>query len=373
MIEKIKKNPKTVFGILLLLCVFTEAFFAFKFHRRFIFLWDDTWYATNLVNDTPVQSISDIIKAQYWHYFNWGGRIVNHGILQFVLMQGELFADILNIAVTFLLSFVICKLANAKSILSYCIGFLLLFSLNQDVKLSMFWQSGAVNYLYSSVWIFAFLWIYIRQVRNPEAKSLPLAFLWMIPLGFMTGWSNENMGPASFLMSALVIFYFIRKLHRKTPLWMWTGMISSFIGSVLLILAPGNFIRNTHVEEITLLETLYDRFNMMLMAGASYLFPTVLFTLLFMFLFYKTGNRLKPYQIILMLTAILAYAGMALSPTFPNRAAFGIMGLCIVLICSFIEEIINTDKRYLKYIFVFALLSWVFGIYTLYACLKLPF
>lgn len=373
MIEKIKKNPKAILGILLLLCVCIEAFFEFKFHRRFIFLWDDVWYGTDLVTDTPLQSIGDIIKAQYWHYFNWGGRVVNHAVLQFVLMNGEMFADILNMIVTFLLSYIICKLANAKSLLTYCIAFIALISFNTNVKLSMFWQSGSVNYLYSSVWIFAFLLVYLRQVRNPESKSLPLAFLWMIPLGLITGWSNENMGPASFLAAALVIFYFIKKLHQKAPLWMWTGAISSLIGSVLLILAPGNFIRNTHVEDMTLFETLYDRFDMMLMAGMSFLFPSILFTLLFLFLYYKTGNRLQPYQILMMIMAVLAYGGMALSPTFPNRAAFGIMCLCIALVCSFIEGILDKDKRYLKYIFAFAICSWVFGIYTLYACLKLPF
>ena len=181
------------------------------------------------------------------------------------------------------------------------------------------------------------------------------------------------MGPASFLASALVIVYFIKKLHHKVPLWMWCGMISSLCGSILLILAPGNFIRKTHVEEMTLLEMLYERFNSMLMGGMSFLFPSILFTLLFLFLYYKTGNRLKPYQIILMLTAVLAYGGMVLSPAFPNRAAFGIMGLCIALVCSFIEGILEKDKRYLKYIFAFALCSWAYGMYHLYACIKLPF
>lgn len=372
MIDKLKKNPKTIFGIILLLCICIEAFFAFKFHRRFVFLWDDTWYMTDLVTGTPVQSIGDILKAQYWHYFNWGGRVVNHGVLQFVLMHGEMFADVLNIIVTFLISRLICKLADVKSLFIYCFAFIALFAFNTDIKLSMFWQSGAVNYLYSAVWIFAFMLIYVRQVRTPDAKPLPLSFLWMIPLGLITGWSNENMGPASFLTALMVIVYFMKFLHRKAPLWMWTGMVSSLVGSVLLILAPGNFIRNTHVEEMTLLETLYDRFDMMLMAGMSFLFPSILFTLIFLFLYYKTGNRLQPYQIIIILTAVLAYGGMALSPTFPNRAAFGIMGLCIALVCSFIKGILDKDKRYLKYIFLFAIFSWVFGVYTIYACLKLP-
>ena len=111
----------------------------------------------------------------------------------------------------------------------------------------MFWQSGAVNYLYSAVWIFAFMLIYVRQVRTPDAKPLPVSFLWMIPLGLITGWSNENMGPASFCLSLIVIGYFAGMLKRKVPIWMWLGSISSLCGSILVVAAPGNFVRSAFV------------------------------------------------------------------------------------------------------------------------------
>ena len=39
-----------------------------------IALTDDEWYSTVLYADTPIRNLSDIIRAQIWHYFNWGGR-----------------------------------------------------------------------------------------------------------------------------------------------------------------------------------------------------------------------------------------------------------------------------------------------------------
>ncbi len=371
MIKKLLNNRKAI-GIFLLFCIIVEAYLEFKFHRRFIFLWDDEWYATHLITEVPLQSLKDIWEGQVWHYFNWGGRVINHGLLQLVLMQGEFVADVLNMIVTFILCFIICKLAEAKSLMTYCIAFIALISFNTDIKLSMFWQSGSVNYLYSSIWILSFILVYLRHVKNPEAKSLKFIWLWIIPLGLITGWSNENMGPAACVTSGIVIFYFIKILHKKAPFWMWLGMISSLCGSVLLILAPGNFVRNAFVEEASFFETLFNRCNFMLMAGMSYLFPSILFTLLFLLLYLKTGHKIQAYHIILMLTALLAYGAMFLSPTFPNRAAFGIMAICIALVCSFIEQITDKDKSYLKYVLLFSSFSWIFALYTLYSCYKLP-
>lgn len=53
------------------------------------FMMDDEWYSTLLYSDAPIQNISDIIHAQIWHYFNWGGRSMAHGLLQLILLCGS--------------------------------------------------------------------------------------------------------------------------------------------------------------------------------------------------------------------------------------------------------------------------------------------
>ena len=67
------------------------------------FMMDDEWYSTLLYVDTPIQNIRDIIHAQIWHYFNWGGRSMAHGLLQLILLCGEHWADIFNTAMTMIL------------------------------------------------------------------------------------------------------------------------------------------------------------------------------------------------------------------------------------------------------------------------------
>ena len=60
------------------------------------FMMDDEWYSTLLYADTPIRNLGDIVHAQIWHYFNWGGRSMAHALLQMILLTGESWADILN-------------------------------------------------------------------------------------------------------------------------------------------------------------------------------------------------------------------------------------------------------------------------------------
>ena len=60
------------------------------------FMMDDEWYSTLLYADTPIRNLGDIVHAQIWHYFNWGGRSMAHALLQMILLTGESWADILK-------------------------------------------------------------------------------------------------------------------------------------------------------------------------------------------------------------------------------------------------------------------------------------
>ena len=142
-------------------------------HRAVPFMMDDLWYSTKLSSDEPITSLKDIMESQIWHYNNWGGRSVTHGLLQMILLAGEQVADILNVAVTLLLSWVICVVAGNRSFLAFFGCFSMLFGLNANWKMSMFWQSGAANYLYITVFILLFLHVYLREIREADASVLP--------------------------------------------------------------------------------------------------------------------------------------------------------------------------------------------------------
>ena len=335
-------------------------------HRRVPFMMDDLWYATNLETEQPLRGLMDVIESQLWHFRNWGGRCVTHGILQLTLMAGEPAADILNMIAALLLGWMICVTAGWRKPFCFLCASSLIVALNANMKMSMFWQAGTVNYVYSSVWILAFLWPWLRQVEKPESGSLPLVNLWILPLGLMAGWSNENMGPASFVTALASTVYLAKGLGRKVSPWMVSGLASCLAGSVLVVAAPGNFVRASAVETPPFGELLYERFFSMLRAGADYLFPSaVLLTAVLLLWTICLKGRLRPAQWMLLALAVLSYGAMALSPHYPDRATFGTMVVCIALSLSVLKDILEKKREMGIYAGGLALCYWVYAIYVL--------
>lgn len=326
--------------ILAALAVLTGMGFAAQ--RAVPFMMDDEWYGTNLVTGAPLAGLGDVVESQVWHFMNWGGRCITHGLLQLTLMSGELWADILNLIMTLFLTAMVCLIIEKRGLMTFLQVHAMIYALSANLKMSMLWQAGAVNYIYSSAWILLFMLPYLRSLRDSERKSMPGAAVWLLPLGLMAGWSNENMGPVCFLLALGTVIDRKKRLNRLPEKWMVSGMISSLAGSIFVIVAPGNFVRSAALPP----QTLYDRFFSMLTAGADYLLPSVLAVV--PLLLVKTvclKQRPDRVQWALMIMAVLSYGAMILSPHYPDRATFGTMVLCIALSVSVLADIGAAESR----------------------------
>lgn len=310
----------------------------FAAHRFVPFMMDDLWYGTNLVTGAPLQNIADVVESMVWHFYNWGGRCMTHGVLQLTLMSGELWADILNVLTTLLLTGLVCVVTDRKKLSAFLLVHAMLFAFNANLKMSMLWQAGGANYVYSSVWILLFLWPYLRVLRDPDTTDLPLALLWLVPVGILAGWSNENVGPTCFLLAVGTIIYLRKCQRRPVRFWMCAGAVCSLVGSVMVVAAPGNFVRSAVVEK----QTLYDRFYSMLTAGVDFLLPS--FLLAVALLLVKAvclKQKITMVNWALAAAAILSYGAMFLSPHYPDRATFGTMVFCIALMVSIIGDMVR--------------------------------
>lgn len=372
-------------GILILI----SAAVMYVTHRAVPFMMDDLWYSTMLSDETPITSFADIITSQIWHYNNWGGRSMTHGILQITLLLGEHAADILNVVMTLLLSFVICVMARNRTLPAFWAAMAMLLGLNANFKMSMFWQAGAANYLYITVFILIFARCYLRELpesgvlvpgkRTPEPERKPLGkdeavpapkhlwgiTLWIIPLGILAGWSNENMGPAVWLLSLAVILLSVKEKRRLFP-WMVLGNISCLAGSILVVAAPGNFVRSGQVDsnDYGFLWKCFLRGYAESAAIEVHLFPTLL-VLGFMALICKGILRqpLGRRNVLLLLSALLSWGAMILSPHYPDRATFGTMALLICVIISLAKKIVSMRKDLSWMLWGITLLIWLRGMY----------
>lgn len=346
-------------------------------HRNVPFMMDDLWYSTVLSDDTPLTGLADVLHAQIWHYCNWGGRSMTHTILQLTLMQGELFADILNTLVTILLAFLIwlaaCDIAGQKvkadsgTVLALTLIMGCLHGLNANWEMSMYWQAGSANYLYIAVFLVLFAWVYVRECRETAPKPLKGITVWIIPLAILAGWSNENMGPTVWLISLFTILY-LRKKKRPVRAWMILGSIFSLAGSAACILAPGNFVRSAEAEEEGkgLVWKIYLRFYAECKGAFDYLFPVLVLTLVAAGICFGAMKKKADLQtLIYAIAAVVACGAMILSPHFPDRATFGSMVFLLIALVSLSIRMERENEKTKLWIFLSGLLIWLHGMFYL--------
>lgn len=384
----IKKNKKLLGDISCILIIGILVVLMFLLHDHIVFMMDDEWYSTNLATGEVLTGLSDVIESQKWHYYQWGGRSITHGILQLTLMSGDLCANILNVLMTIALAYLICVISGKCSLFNFALAGSLMIALNPNIKTSMFWQAGVVNYVYSTAWILLFLWIYIRTIRSVKNVRFKNGVkyqndagvmvgaggrisgvcmcLLMAVLGLITGWSNENMGPASCIFAVVIILYRKFFLKKSSPLWMYLGALFSFAGSVFCILAPGNFVRSAEIESMGLVQTVFERFIMMLQAGTDFLLPALILCVVLGLIFMRYSNATFKIEYIMMFgMAVLAFGAMILSPHFPDRATFGIMCLLIIVIVYLLQELMERFAAFKKVGFLLLICSFGYSVFEI--------
>lgn len=376
----VSKNHKTAAAIAIGILSVAAVCMLFYANVSVPFMMDDIWYSTNLATGNTLSGFGDVIESQVWHYLNWGGRSITHAFLQLSLMCGERGADVINTLMTLVLAIEMSYLAKIVSgkkstsdgdsvfdkICLPALMFGLLLVCCPNLKMSMLWQAGCANYVYSSVWILAFYIVYLRAL-DPGAKDLPLSGIFMIPLGLITGWSTENMGPSAFLTAAAITFMMYKKgsAKGKRLVMMTEGVVFSFVGSVICILAPGNFIRkNDSAEDLAL--TIPDRLIQMMKGLGDYLFPALLILAVSYILYRRFSDNKIPKGILFLLAgAALSYAAMIASPHYPDRAAFGTCVLTEICAASFILGIELPVKKTI--VLFFANILMIASIVAVYA------
>lgn len=306
-----------------------------------VYAQDDILYSTNLVTGKALSNVADIIEGQIWHYFNWGGRSIAHTILQLTFLAGDTFINILNPIACLAFAFV-CNLFVKKRSLWTFLAFLSgIFALNPIWYETELWQTGIANYMYLAIFYLPLLYLYMKETEEPTEKYRAALIPAAAVLGLIAGWSNENVGPALFVGFVLCMVI-LRLKKRKLPAWMIVGAACTFIGCVVMILAPGNYVRADEAAaqgDVSGLMMIAGRFYMLLMA----LFVYAGFALAYLvgaFVLSKgfAGSKWRWKDTVIMLIAVLTIGAMVMSPHYPHRAIFATVALFLIAGTMWISE-----------------------------------
>lgn len=207
------------------------------------------WVVDDLLKSTTasnLSSMSDWISSITHFYMHWGGRIWGEVFaLLFLSIPKYIFNYINSVGYLILLLLIYFNIMG-----KWCISvFILLFinfslfaflpAFGQDIL----WISGCANYMWSMLIPLAFLsWYRFYENRPFSFSHNPVFLVGIMPLGILSGWANENVS-VGILVILFGYLWIYKKKYNKVPLFAKLGFISTLIGSLLLWLAPGNFIR----------------------------------------------------------------------------------------------------------------------------------
>jgi hypothetical protein len=146
-------------------------------------------------------------------------------------------------------------------------------------------------------------------------------------LGLMAGWSYENIGAA--VLSLLIAYFVMKGINRdKITLFEITGTIGFLIGFVLLIAAPGNYVRVDVIKVrgvghyndamITMLLKRFSEVNFIFFRNHGFIL--IVAALVAFDLLYFQKCHLNLFLYFYALAASVGAYSMIFSPIFPDRA-----------------------------------------------------
>ena len=310
---------------------------------------DDFGYSFNL-NHERLSGIKDIGNFQIAHYKWWGGRIVAHTLVQLFLLGPKSIFNIFNsICFTGLiyLMYLISKKDTKENKLIIPIIFFLVYFLQPVFGQCCLWLTGSCNYLWTTTIVLLLIYFYVKKKETKDSIVFT-SFIFILSIG--AGWTNENTSVSLFIILLLFVLLQIKE-KIKIKVWEILGLIGNIIGFIIMIAAPGNYIRkDSYTEEVSFITKMLKRFIDCTKGIFKYeLIILILFVLLICFLIYKK-EKINKNSIVFIIGSIMGVYPMIMSPTFPERSWFAIIIFGIISIAILVNEIDLIGKKEYVYL-----------------------
>lgn len=310
------------------------------------YIADDINYKYIWGTNNRVHNLLDIAVSQYNHYLTWGGRSVAHSIAQFFLIFPKWLFNIMNALCYTTIIYLIYNLAtNKKHRFLLILIHLLIYFIVPYFGEDFLWLIGSCNYAWTLLIMLLFLSTYEKNNKKDNTIRIILMFLF----GIISGWTNENTAIGVFTIVLLLIIE--EKLNKeKIQKWKISGLVGNLIGIIILILAPGNYVRKSITESnsnffITILKRFIDC-TISLFNNAWPLL--ILLLILYSYYIYKKRKpNVKSYNYIA--GSLISIYAMILSPQFPERAWVGIICFLIISIIILLDKVLE-EERLVKFI-----------------------
>ena len=305
---------------------------------------DDYSYSFKLNNERIVNLI-DVFNYQLWHYFNWGGMVIAHAIAQtFLIFPKDVF-NVFNSIVYTLVVYLIylnVKGDNKKDepLFLLAIHFCLWF-LQPVFGQTCLWLVGSCNYLWTMFFILLFLWFFRKNSKKNSALKMILMFLF----GIIAGWTNENTAFGLIVILVGIMLTDKYQKHIKILGYKISGLIGTILGFIILIVAPGNFVRESSMsDESSLMIKLLKRIIDDTISFVDYCLPLLIGIVILISIYIYKKKKYDLMSIVFLAGSILTVYAMVLSPTFPARAWFGVITFAIIAAMILLYQLVDLER-----------------------------
>ena len=314
------------------------------------YISDDYTYMYKYDNFERIKNISDIFFSMKDHYFLWGGRVLAHSLASVFLLLPKNIFNICNSIMYTIFIYLIYLIGrrNNKDNYNYLfIIHLLIWFINISFGEVTLWLTGSCNYLWTSVIILLFLYLFHKENKNVIIFSI---------LGILAGMCNENFSLS--IIFVCILFVIFNKNYRNKNNYI--GIIFLIIGYLFLFLAPGNFIRaSAGVNNIiTITQKILYLINVFSLL--------IIFILLLSYVLYKK-NKLKKDYLIYILGSIICILFLVVAPTFSLRATIGTLIYNLIIIIDILFSFKFDLNKYIYLILgVIYLISYLYTLQDTY-------
>ncbi|SFU66791.1 DUF3329 domain-containing protein [Butyrivibrio sp. INlla21] len=344
------KNKKKIFYGLVFLAFVSVTIFSFLTPA----MCDDIIYGDTVAE---ANNFFDIFVQEYEHYMGHSGRSVAHIMLRIFLYIGSkaFFNIVAGIVFAIQTLLIYANIDNRKKydIGMYSLVVLFLWFFDPTMSNSVFWETGACNYLFTSTIMLAFITIYRKKARSGAAEK-PITAVRMFVLGLLSGWCNENTsgGVILFLLILLYLKYRENKDFKFIKPWMITGLVGCITGLAFLVLAPGNGNRKLAAidnESHSGLLAFGARFlKVTLNIKDNYMVLTMMFAVLLVVIAYMMASKSKFFEmtgymrLMGFIALATAYAVVAVPGSPQLRTLYGAGIFLMIAVLNGIAVIANT-------------------------------
>lgn len=185
-----------------------------------------------------------------------GGRTVVHTAAQLMLQINPILFDVINSIMYLILLNLMLYLADVrrhKGIYLFVTHMCLLYAVPEYGQCFL-WLTGSCNYLFGMILSLLPIVVYTRYYRKRFQVRIPLLMdISIFVICFLGGWSQENTGCIAILLCGCLLYASYKKYCERPARWMYIGILALVSGYLMLILAPGNYVRQEAMADSNIL------------------------------------------------------------------------------------------------------------------------